>query len=300
MQSVVITGASTGIGWAVAKALLDRGYRVFGSVRKQADAERLAREFGPSFEPLIFDVTDEEAVGAAAARVRAALGGRRLAGLINNAGIAVPGPLLYLPIEDFRAQLETNLVGTLIATQAFAPMLGVDEELAGPPGRLINMSSAAGKRALPFMGPYACSKHGLEAVSESLRRELMPFGILVCVIGPGAVQSAIWDKAEQVDISKYRGTPYAGILEKARSMMVEGGKRGLPAEMVGRVAYEALTAPRPQVRYVLVPNHFQNWILPKLLPRPVLDRMIAKRLGLDAIGLQKQGLDRPSEARDAA
>jgi NAD(P)-dependent dehydrogenase (short-subunit alcohol dehydrogenase family) len=287
MQSVVVTGASTGIGWAVVKALVERGYRVFGSVRKEADAHRLAGEFGAQFEPLIFDVTDKSAVTAAAFRVRAALNGERLAGLVNNAGIAVPGPLLYLPIEDFRAQLETNLVGTLIVSQAFVPLLGVDDSLSGPPGRLINMSSAAGKRALPLMGAYSCSKHGLEAVSEALRRELMPFGIKVSVIGAGAVKTAIWDKAEQTDISKYRDTPYAAILENARGHMVEGGRRGLPAEAVGRVTLEALTAPNPRVRYVLVPKYFQNWILPQLLPRSVLDRLIAKRLGLDTIASRR-------------
>src|SRR5205807_4003591 len=132
MRSVVITGASTGIGWASAKLLLDRGFRVFGSVRKQADADRLRREFGVNFTPLLFDVTDEAAVLAAAREVRAALAGETLTGLVNNAGIAVAGPLLQLAADRFRRQMDINVIGPIIATQAFGPLLGSDPSLKGP------------------------------------------------------------------------------------------------------------------------------------------------------------------------
>ena len=124
MQSVVITGVSTGIGWATAKLLLDRGFRVFGSVRKPADADRLKGEFGANFVPLLFDVTDEAAVLAAAREVRAALDGATLSGLVNNAGIAVAGPLLQTAADKFRRQMEINVIGPIISTQAFAPLLG--------------------------------------------------------------------------------------------------------------------------------------------------------------------------------
>ena len=136
MKTVVVTGASTGIGEATARVLIRRGMRVFGSVRKQADGARLTRELGDRFVPLIFDVTDEAAVAAAAGAVSAALNGETLAGLVNNAGIAVPGPLLHLPIADFRKQLEVNLTGQLIATQAFAPLLGADHGRRGAPGQI--------------------------------------------------------------------------------------------------------------------------------------------------------------------
>ncbi len=148
MKSVVITGASTGIGWASAKLLLDKGFRVFGSVRKQADAERLKSEFGANFTPLLFDVTDEAAVLAAAREVRAALNGETLAGLVNNAGIAVAGPVLELPADDFRRQMDVNVIGPIIATQAFGPLLGSDPSLKGPKGRIVMISSVAGKLAL--------------------------------------------------------------------------------------------------------------------------------------------------------
>src|SRR5262245_15640607 len=177
MRSVVITGTSTGIGWAASKVLTAAGFRVFGSVRRKADAERLAAELGPRFVPLLFDVTDESAVKAAAAQVRAALGGETLAGLVNNAGVAVPGPLLELPIEEFRRQIEVNLTGVVIATQAFAPLLGIDRRLNGAPGRIVNIGSVGGQVATPFLAPYNASKFAIEGLSESLRRELLLFGI---------------------------------------------------------------------------------------------------------------------------
>src|SRR5512147_2375685 len=126
MRSVVVTGVSTGIGWAILKVLIQRGLRVFGSVRKTQDAERLSKEFGENFVPLLFDGTDEPAVQAAARQVREQLHGETLLGLVNNAGIAVPGPFMYLPTDDFRHQLEVNLVSVLIVTKAFLPLLGAD------------------------------------------------------------------------------------------------------------------------------------------------------------------------------
>jgi NAD(P)-dependent dehydrogenase (short-subunit alcohol dehydrogenase family) len=172
MKSVVVTGASTGIGWATAKLLLDRGFRVFGSVRKQADADRLKGEFGASFTPLMFDVTDEAAVLAAAREVRAALNGEPLAGLVNNAGIAVAGPVLELAADEFRRQMVVNVIGPIITTQAFCPLLGSDPSLKGPRGRIVMISSVAGKNGNPLTPAYAASKHAIEGLSESLRREL--------------------------------------------------------------------------------------------------------------------------------
>lgn len=204
MRSVVITGASTGIGWASAKMLLDRGFRVFGSVRKQADADRLKGEFGANFTPLIFDVTDEAAVLAAAREVRGALNGETLTGLVNNAGIAVSGPVLELAADEFRRQMEVNFIGPIIATQAFGPLLGSDPALKGPKGRIVMISSVAGKNGNPMTSAYSASKHAIEGLSESLRRELMLFGIDVIIIAPGAVKTPIWSKAEEVDISPYK------------------------------------------------------------------------------------------------
>src|ERR1700729_3097795 len=232
MQSVVITGASTGIGWATAKLLLDRGFRVFGSVRKQADADRLTNEFGVNFTPLLFDVTDEAAVLAAAREVRSVLGGETLAGLVNNAGIAVAGPVLELAADEFRRQMDVNVIGPIIATQAFGPLLGSDPSLRGPRGRIVVISSVAAKNGNPLMSAYSASKHAIEGFSESLRREMMLFGIDVVIVAPGAVKTPIWSKADEVDISGYRNSPYFPALQRVRNFMLHLSEIGLPPEKI--------------------------------------------------------------------
>jgi NAD(P)-dependent dehydrogenase (short-subunit alcohol dehydrogenase family) len=279
VRSVVITGTSTGIGWGSAKVLIGHGFRVFGSVRKTADAERLSAEFGECFVPLIFDVTDEAAVSSAAVDVRKALAGERLAGLVNNAGVAVAGPLLELPIAEFRRQIEVNLVGIVIVSKAFAPLLGTDPQLSGRPGRIVNIGSVGGRVAIPFGAPYNASKFALEGLSESLRRELQLFGIDVIVIGPGAVATPIWDKAEQVDIAPYRNTPYGPPLDNFRAFAMVEGKHGLPPERIGEVVMHALTVEKPKVRYAITPNPMRDWMM-RNLPKRVVDRMIGKQLGL--------------------
>ena len=279
MKSVVVTGSSTGIGWGAAKVLIKKGFRVFGSVRKQADAERLQKEFGANFVPLIFDVTDAQAVSKAAGQVSSALSGETLAGLVNNAGVAVPGPLLHLSIDDFRHQLDVNITGQLIVTQAFAPLLGADRARKGKPGRIVMISSIGGKNASPFVGPYNTSKFGLEGFSESLRRELMLFGIDVIVIAPGAVATPIWDKADAIDVSKYAGTPYASSLDTIKKFMLESGRKGFAPEKLGRAIHKALTTAHPKTRYTVTPDPLQN-LLVNALPKRMVDRIYAKRLGL--------------------
>lgn len=279
MKSVVVTGSSTGIGWGISKVLVQKGFRVFGSVRKPADGERLQKEFGPNFVPVVFDVTDAAAVARGAEQVAAALGGDTLAGLVNNAGIAVAGPLLYMKLDDFKQQIEVNLTGQLIVTQAFAPLLGADHSRKGEPGRIVMISSVGGKNANPFLGPYNASKFGLEGMSEALRRELMLFGIDVIIVAPGAVATPIWDKAEQVDPSQYANTPYVDSLGKVRDYMIANGKKGFPPEKLGEVVHTALTTAKPKTRYTVTPEPFQNFLMLNL-PKRVVDTMIAGRLGL--------------------
>src|SRR6476469_1061476 len=279
MKSVVITGASTGIGWATAKLLLDRGFRVFGSVRKQADADRLKAEFGANFTPLIFDVTDEAAVLAAAREVRNQLSGETLAGLVNNAGVAVAGPVFELSADEFRRQMDVNVVGPIIATQAFGPLLGSDPSLKGPKGRIVMISSVSGKAGSPLTAAYAASKHAIEGLSESLRRELMLFGIDVIIVAPGAVKTPIWSKAEQFDMSVYQNSPYLPALNKVMAFMMKLGETGLPAERIAEVVFEALTAAKPRVRYQITPDQMRHFMT-ATLPKRAVDRIIAKRLGL--------------------
>lgn len=281
MRSAVITGASTGIGWAAAKLLLDRGFRVFGSVRKQADADRLKAEFGANFTPLLFDVTDEAAVLAAAREVRAALGGETLTGLVNNAGIAVGGPVLELPPAEFRRQMDVNVIGPIISTQAFGPLLGSDPSLKGPKGRIVMVSSVAGKNGNPLMSAYSASKHAIEGLSESLRREMMLFGIEVVIVAPGAVKTPIWSKAEEVDYSPYNNSPFFPALQRLRKFMREFDENGLPAERIAEVIAEALTSARPRLRYQIVPIPLRQFVA-AILPKRMVDRIIARRLGLTA------------------
>jgi NAD(P)-dependent dehydrogenase (short-subunit alcohol dehydrogenase family) len=279
MQSAVITGVSTGIGWATAKLLLDRGFRVFGSVRKQADVDRLSKQFGANFTPLLFDVTDEAAVLAAARQVRAALGGETLTGLVNNAGIAVAGPVLELAADEFRRQMDVNIIGPIIATQAFGPLLGTDPSLKGPRGRIVMISSVAGKNGNPLMSAYSASKHAIEGLSESLRREMMLFGIDVIIVAPGAVKTPIWSKAEEVDISTYRNSPFFPSLEKIRKFMLQLGESGLPPEKIAETIADALTSASPKVRYQITPDPMRH-LMTAVLPKRMIDRIIGKRLGL--------------------
>jgi len=279
MQSVVITGVSTGIGWATAKLLLDRGFRVFGSVRKSADADRLKGEFGANFVPLLFDVTDEAAVLAAAREVRAVLDGATLSGLVNNAGIAVAGPLLQTAADEFRLQMEINVIGPIISTQAFAPLLGADPSLKGPKGRIVMISSVAGKNGNPLSSAYSASKHAIEGLSESLRREMMLFGIDVIIVAPGAVKTPIWGKAGDVDVSAYRNSPYAPALEKVRQFTKHLSEIGLPPEKIAETIAEALTSASPRVRYQITPDPMRH-LITGVLPKRMVDRIIAKRLGL--------------------
>ena len=278
-KNIVITGVSTGIGYACLKALVKRGYKVFGSVRKQVDADRLKKEFGELFEPLLFDVTDMDSVKREAARVEQLIGSEGVHSLINNAGIAVWGPLMHLPLEDLRWQLEVNVIGLVGVTQAFLPLLGAKENCAYASGRIFNMSSAAGELSNAFMGPYSASKHALEAISKTMRIEFMLYGIDVVVIGPGVVKTPIWDKAEEVDLSKFNGTGYQKSGVKFKKFMMKMSKEGYEQDEFGDMLADIVETKKPKARYPLVYGKFKNWTLPRLIPTRKLAAIIGKTLG---------------------
>jgi NAD(P)-dependent dehydrogenase (short-subunit alcohol dehydrogenase family) len=279
MKQVVITGVSTGIGEATAKVLVNRGFRVFGSVRKTTDASRLQQELGAMFVPLLFDVTDEPAVLAEAARVSQILEADKLAGLVNNAGIEVAGPLAHLATEQFRHQLEVNLVGPFIVTKAFLPLLGTDPARKGTPGRIVNVSSTSARIAGPFTGAYAASKFGLEGFSDSLRRELILFGIDVIIIRPGAIVTPIWQKSAGLT-DRFLETPFKEALVKFEQYAAQEAVEGFPAEVIGKAIYHALTTEHPQARSAVVPSPLKNWIIPRLIPMRTLDKLIAQFFGI--------------------
>jgi NAD(P)-dependent dehydrogenase (short-subunit alcohol dehydrogenase family) len=282
MKSVVVTGVSSGIGQGAARVLVQEGHCVFGSVRRQADADRLRQELGERFVPLLFDVTDAAAVKAGAEQVRTALGGEPLFGLVNNAGVAVAGPLLELPLDELRRQLEVNLIGVVACLQAFAPMLWQGVAAGEKPGRIVNITSVGGKTALPFLSPYVASKFALEGVSESLRREMRLFGVEVIVIAPGFVSTEMTVKGAATDLTPYDGTPYAAALARVRSFMTPGEGAALPPERLGRAILRALTTARPAVRYTVAPNPLQTFLI-EHLPKRLVDGMIGGQLGLQRI-----------------
>lgn len=278
--TAVITGVSSGIGLATARILLEAGWLVCGSVRRQEDADRLAPLLGEGFAPLLLDVTDPSSIEGATEQVASRLQGRKLRALVNNAGVAFFGSLAHMPLDQFRQQIEVNLVGVLAVTQALLPQLGMDRDLSGAPGRIVQISSMGGKLGGPFLGPYVASKHGLEGMSESLRRELMLYGIDVIVIGPGSVATPIWDKAEEVEDAPGLGTELEPAMRRLEKAMLRDGRRGLAPEVIGRSVLEALTAARPKVRYAVVPQKLRNWTIPRILPKRWVDRILAKQLGL--------------------
>lgn len=279
-RGVVVTGASSGIGAATAARLAAHGFRVFAGVRRAADAERLRAAAPDAIVPLALDVTDEAEVAAAAAGVAAALDGAGLAGLVNNAGIALAGPLLHQPVETFRRQVDVNLIGTMRVTQAFLPLLGADRARRGPPGRIVNISSIAGRIGFPFMAGYVASKHALEGLSDSLRRELIPYGIGVVVVEPGSTATPIWDKAEAEDYSAYDATEYKAVLDGFKAYMLREGRKGYPPGRVAEAIHRALVARRPPHRVAVMPGRLVNWTLPRALPSRVLDGLVARQLGL--------------------
>jgi NAD(P)-dependent dehydrogenase (short-subunit alcohol dehydrogenase family) len=240
----VVTGTSSGIGEAVALRLGRAGWRVLAGVRRQEDAERLEDR---GLQPVWLDVTDADSIAAAAVE----LGERPLAGLVNNAGVAVSMPLELLPLDELRRQLEINLVGQVAVTQAFLPALRRGR------GRLVFVGSIAGRSALPFLGAYAASKHALEAVTDSLRIELRPFGIEVAVVEPGTIGTPIWTKGaatfQRIAASLPDGAlgAYADRLAAFREAGTAAGRRGEPAEKVAQAVEHALTAERPRTRYVV-------------------------------------------------
>ncbi|MCW8400349.1 SDR family NAD(P)-dependent oxidoreductase [Legionella sp. PATHC038] len=281
MRSAVVTGVSSGIGFAIAQELVTHNIRVFGSVRNEEDALRITKELGTLFVPLLFDITDEIAVKKAAQEVRTQLQGKKLWGLINNAGVAVVGPLTELPLDAFRRQFEVNVIGQIRVTQEFISLLGSDKTLEGSPGKIINIGSISGTICRPFFGPYSISKYGVEAFSDTLRIELMIYGIDVVLIRPGMVDTPIWHKNEdQVSEDTLRQSIYAKSLLKFKSYIYHKVElSALPAKKVGELVNKILSNPHPKTSYVLVPNLFADWILPMLLPKRFMNKKVAEALG---------------------
>jgi NAD(P)-dependent dehydrogenase (short-subunit alcohol dehydrogenase family) len=277
--SVVVTGASTGIGHATALALDRAGFRVFAGVRKQADAAKLRTAGSERLEPLLLDVTDAAAIAAAAKHVEAALGGAGLGGLVNNAGIGIGGPLEFLELDELRRQLEVNVVSVVAVTQAFLPLLRRAR------GRIVNVGSIGGRLSQPLVGPYGASKFALEAISESERMELAPFGIEVALIEPGAIATAIWEKTESyaqamLERLPAQATDLYGDATRSVLTALERQKRvAIPPDAVARAIEHALTAARPKARYLVGTDARIQALLARFLPDRWRDALIVRFMG---------------------
>ena len=279
MKNIVITGVNTGIGYSGTKKLIENQYRVFGSVRKEEDGNKLKKEFGENFYPLIFDVRDEDAIKKAVLEVEQIVGDNGIDCLINNSGIALGGPSLHLPIGVFKEQFDVNLFGVISVTNAFSKLLGAYKN-SNHTGKIIMVSSVSGKRSYPFVGPYTASKHALEGYSDSLRRELMLYGIDVIIIEPGPIKTAIWDKAPSPDDNPFLGTDYEESLRIFYKQVIEKGKQGLESDLVGKLIKKIIESTRPKTRYVISANKLRDYYLPGLFSDRLFDKIIAKILKL--------------------
>ena len=278
MDSVVITGVSSGIGLSAAQILCNSGYRVYGSVRKENDAQILIDQYPKQFKPLIFDVRDEAAIKEASDFVKNDLSDKdRLVGLVNNSGIALGGPFKHLNTDIFRKQLEVNVLGVVSVTLNFLELLGAYKGSKNQ-GKIIMISSVSGHRAYPYMSPYSASKFALEGMSDSLRRELMMYGIDVVLIEPGPVQSEIWNKAPKKDDNPFIGTDFEKSLKTFYEEVIEKAQDPLPADIIGNAIKEIIENSNPKTRYVYTKNKFKEYTLPGILPDRTLDRIMAKRL----------------------
>ncbi len=279
-RSVVITGASTGIGEACALRMDQKGWRVFAGVRKEADGDALKAKASERLTPVILDVTEQPTINASAETVAAAVGESGLAGLVNNAGIGVGGPLEFISIDELRRQLEVNVIGQIAVTQAFMPLIRKGT------GRIVNMGSIGGRMAFPFLGPYNASKFAMEALTDSLRQELQPWGIHVSIVEPGSIATPIWDKSHAAAHDLRESLPeeammlYGEMAEALDKALTEFEAAAIPPDNVAKFVEHALTAKTPRTRYVVGRDAQIQRMLVKWAPDRVRDGLVRRQLGL--------------------
>jgi NAD(P)-dependent dehydrogenase (short-subunit alcohol dehydrogenase family) len=276
VRSVLITGASTGIGRATALWLDAAGWQVFAGVRKEEDATALSEAGSERLTPLILDITDAGQIAAAAARVEAESEGG-LDGLVNNAGVAIPGPLETLAIADFRRQIEVNMTGHVAVTQALLPAIRAAR------GRIVFISSIGGRVALPLTGAYHAAKFGIEAVGDVFRQELRPWGISVSIVEPGSIDTPIWERGELTAdeiATTERETLYGKAVEGYRKAIRETAERGIPPEQAAKAIEHALTSGRPRARYLVGLEAKVGARAKLLIPTRIFDRIVAKKMNL--------------------
>jgi NAD(P)-dependent dehydrogenase (short-subunit alcohol dehydrogenase family) len=274
-KSIVITGVSTGIGRASLDLLHEKGYHIFGSVRNQADADKLSKIYPDRFTPLRFDVQNHDEVVKASKVVFEQC--ETLVGLINNAGIAIPGPLELLSEEQFEKQLDVNVKSIRRITNLFLPLLGTKPGSAKQPGRIINISSVSGLFNSPFNGAYSISKHALESMTDIYRRELRRYGIKVIAIEPGPIKTEIWKKNLN-KMDEFKDSDYYEVLQKADKIIENAERNALPVENVSRLVAKCLTVSRPKTRYIVHKNKLAFRLMAYYLPDKITDWLVHKTL----------------------
>jgi NAD(P)-dependent dehydrogenase (short-subunit alcohol dehydrogenase family) len=272
--TVVVTGTSSGIGRACVAELARHGFRVLAGVRRESDGEAVRALAPDRVEPVLLDVTDDDAIAALAERV-----GGRLAGLVNNAGLSRPGPLEHLPIDGVRHEIDVMLVAPFALTRALLPALRAGR------GRVVNVGSIGGRMAMPFMTPYHAAKFGLEGFSDALRREVEPVGVRVALVEPGSIATPIWEKGGQAGDELLEALPprgrqvYGERLKTFAGAARRTGERGIAPEKVAQAVAHALTAERPRTRYLVGRDARGQALLAALLPDRALDRLLRRFAG---------------------
>jgi NAD(P)-dependent dehydrogenase (short-subunit alcohol dehydrogenase family) len=273
MPTVVVTGASSGIGKATARVLAQRGLDVLAGVRKDSDAERVGA-LHDRVSPVKLDVTDAASVAA----LPGAVGDAPLAGLVNNAGISVSGPLEFVPLDEWRHQLEVNVIGQVAVTQALLPALRRAR------GRIVNIGSVGGRVAVPLLSPYNASKFAMEGITDSLRRELRPLGVHVAIVEPGAIATRIWEKGTAAADEMLAGAPpeaeaiYGETIAAVRVQAEKATREAIPPEEVAEAVAHALTAKRPRTRYPVGKDAKQRIRASGLLPDRAFDAIMARMM----------------------
>lgn len=271
-----MTGASSGIGEAACKILAENKYEVLAGVRSTADGTRLEAKYGPGIHALIFDVVDELSIQDAREKAKEIIGKNALVAIINNAGIVVAGPLLYIPSERWRYQLDVNVLGVIRTTRIFFDLLKTEpSEAIRHPRRIINISSVSGLFASPFIGAYAASKFALEALSDSLRRELYMYDVQVVIIEPGNIITPIWEKAKAGEL--YSGPEYDSIISFREKLIDDNISRGLPVDLVAQRILKSVRNQKVKIRYLIRAKAWKFRLI-QMLPVRWVDRMIRKKL----------------------
>jgi NAD(P)-dependent dehydrogenase (short-subunit alcohol dehydrogenase family) len=277
MKNILITGVSSGIGYETARFLTEKGNRVFGSTRSDATGDQIKQKFGENFIPLTFDVRDKAAIAKAVDSVTSILGDQGLDVLINNAGVAIPGPLSHFEEADFDNVFNINVKGLMQVTNSFLPLLGAHLPPKGNPGKIINISSVSGIFSAPFNGVYAMSKHAVESMTDAYRRELMIYGIDVISIQPGPIKTDIWNKAKGV-AEKYKHTDYAEFMKHANKIINKMEEDALPVQKISILINKIIESANPKTKYLVHKKKFLFKLMAYYLPDRFVDRLIKKNL----------------------